>query len=153
MVDIDVATSALTAVVADLVHQEDLDGTVLAGVTRAARYETLVALAEDNLRLGCPVVAVAPFTAERRDSMAWARVADRLRAAGGVPTLVWVKVSRELLRERLQVRAAARDRTKLADLAAFLDRVPLGAPVGPHVAVDAAADVESQCSAVLAGLG
>lgn len=152
MVDIDVATGPLTSVVADLIRQDDLDGADLAGVTRSARYETLTALAEDNLQLGLPVVVVAPFTSERRNPAAWAKLADRLRAAGGAPTLVWLQANRELLKKRLHGRAAARDRAKVANLAVFLDRVDLDPPAGPHVAIDAAVDMESQYAAVLAGV-
>jgi predicted kinase len=152
LLDLDVATAPLTAVVADLVGRSDLDDAGLAGMTRAARYETLFALAEDNLRVGHPVVLVAPFTAERRGAEAWSRVVDRLSAAGGTPTLVWLRAGRDLLVERLRSRGAARDRGKLADPAAFLDRIPLGPPGVPHLAVDASAPTARQCAAVLAGL-
>jgi predicted kinase len=152
LVDIDVATQPLTAVVAGLLREDDLDAPRLAGATRGARYETVTALAEDNLRLGRPVVLVAPFTAERRQVPAWERLAGRLRAAGGSPALVWLRLDRELLGERLRGRAAERDRAKLAGLAGFLDRVPLGPPAGPHLAVDAAADLDTQCATVLTRL-
>jgi hypothetical protein len=49
-------------------------------------------------------------------------------------------------------RAADRDRRKLADVAAFLDRVDLDPPAAPHLAVDAAASPASQVRAVLKGL-
>jgi predicted kinase len=152
LLDLDVATAPLAAVVADLVGQSDLDAAELAGTTRAARYETLFALAEDNLRVGCPVVLVAPFTTERQESKAWTRIADRLTAAGGTPTLVWLRAGRELLLERLRSRGAARDLGKLADPAGFLDRIPLVPPEVAHVAVDAAAGTGEQCAVVLAGL-
>jgi predicted kinase len=152
LLDLDVATAPLTAVVAELVGQSDLDGAELAGATRAARYETLFALAEDNLRVGRPVVLVAPFTTERQESEAWTRVADRLTAAGGAPTLVWLRAGRELLLHRLRARGATRDRGKLADPAGFLDRIPLVPPVVAHVAVDAAAGTGQQCAAVLSRL-
>jgi predicted kinase len=67
LVDQDTATAPLVAVVADLVGVDDLDDRRLAGPTRGARYEAVTALAEDNLRIGTPVVLVAPFTSERRD--------------------------------------------------------------------------------------
>ena len=92
LVDQDTATAPLTAVVAELVGVDDLDDHRLAGPTRAARYETVAALAEDNLRVGTPVVLVAPFTAERRDVLAWDALGGRLRAAGGSPLLVWLRV-------------------------------------------------------------
>ncbi len=66
-------------------------------------------------------------------------MADRLTAAGGRPLLVWLQVTPALLRARMGDRAADRDRGKLADFAAFLDRVDLDPPAAPHLAVDAAA--------------
>jgi hypothetical protein len=101
LLDQDVLTGPLTSVVGSLVGSDDLDDPALATPTRAARYESLLATAVDNLRVGRPVVAVAPFTAERADPEAWARVRDRLVAAGGSPLLVWLRIERdELLRPR-----------------------------------------------------
>jgi len=114
-----------------------------------ARYETIYSAAVSNLAAGNPVVLVAPFTAERRDPAAWHAVADRLAAAGGRPLLVWLRVTPALLRDRMAGRAAARDRDKLADLAAFLDRVDLGPPATAHLAVDAADSPDAQVRAVL----
>src|SRR6059058_4129687 len=90
LVDQDTVTGPLVAVVADLVGVHDLDDARLAGPTRDARYETVVAAAEENLRVGRPVVLVAPFSRERRDLHAWQALDDRLRAAGGSPLLVWL---------------------------------------------------------------
>ena len=81
LIDQDTATAPLVAVVSELVGVSDLDDVRLAGPTRAARYETVIALAEDNLRVGTPVVVVAPFTEERRAPVAWASA--RRPAAGG----------------------------------------------------------------------
>ncbi len=92
LVDQDTATAPLVAVVMDLLGVHDLDDARLAGPTRQARYETVTALAEDNLRVGTPVVLVAPFTDERRDLDAWAALDRRLRAAGGSPLLVWLQL-------------------------------------------------------------
>jgi predicted kinase len=152
LLDLDVATTAMTAVVADQVGQRDLDSPALAEATRAARYETLTALAEDNLRVGRPAVLVAPFTAERRDPAAWAALSARLTAAGGAPALVWLRAGPDLLLDRLRFRAAERDRSKLLDPARFLDGVPLGAPAIAHLAVDASLDADRQCAEVLAAL-
>lgn len=50
----------LTRVVSGLAGVHDLDDPVLARLTRDACYDTLLALAEANLRAGRPVVLVAP---------------------------------------------------------------------------------------------
>jgi predicted kinase len=148
--DQDVLTGPLTAVVAGLLGTDDLDSPALANATRAARYETLAAGAEDNLRTGRPVVLVAPFSAERRDPAAWARLAERLGHAGGEPTMVWLRLTGEDLLARMTLRGAPRDRVKVADPTGYLARIELGEPVVPHLPVDATAAVEEQCRSVLA---
>jgi predicted kinase len=136
LLDLDTATAPLVEVVAGLLGSDDLDGAALAGATRAARYEVLLAVAEDCLRCGTAVVLVAPFTTERASAPAWGGLAARLRDAGGLATLVWAHAPREVLRDRLVGRGADRDAAKLADLDAHLARLDLSAPEAPHVAVD-----------------
>jgi predicted kinase len=148
LLDQDVVTGALTAVVGDLVGTHDLDDPRLAALTRDARYEAVLATAEDNLLAGTPVVLVAPFTAERADPAAWRRVRDRLAAAGGRPALVWLRLPADELVHRLRSRRAARDSGKLADSAAFASAELLRPPVVEHVAVDATAATEQQLGVI-----
>jgi predicted kinase len=149
LVDQDTVTAPLVAVVADLVGVHDLDDARLAGPTRGARYETVVAVAEDNLRVGIPVVLVAPFTHERRDVRAWAALDRRLRAAGGSPVLVWLRIEPAVAARRLRARGAARDLAKATDPAAARRE---SAPVGPHLTVDGADPIEEIVTEVLAAL-
>jgi predicted kinase len=148
LVDQDTVTGALVAVVADLVGVHDLDDPRLAGPTRAARYEAVVAVAEDNLRVGTPVVLVAPFTRERADIDAWVTLDRRLRNAGGAPLLVWLRLRPETALQRLTTRGAARDLAKIGE--------PVGldgtAPSGPHLALDAERPVAELVDTVLAAL-
>ena len=65
------ATGPLVRVISGLTGVHDLDDPALAGLTRAARYDTLLGLAAANLRAGRPVVLVAPFSTERADPSAW----------------------------------------------------------------------------------
>lgn len=148
LLDQDVLTGPLTAVVSTLLGADDLDSPALTEATRAARYETLTAGAQDNLRAGRPVVLVAPFTAERRDPVAWQRLAKRLAEAGGAPIVVWLRLPGEELLARMHARDADRDRGKLAG-AAYPARADLAAPVVPHVAIDATAGLAEQCAQVL----
>ena len=67
LLDLDVATGPLTRVVSGLIGVRDLEDPVLAGLTRDARYDTLLDLADANLRAGLPVVLVAPFSRERAE--------------------------------------------------------------------------------------
>ena len=152
LVDQDTVTGPLVAVVAELVGTHDLDDPRLAGPTRQARYETVVAVAEDNLRVGTPVVLVAPFSAERRNLPAWQALDRRLRAAGGAPVLVWLQLEPSAVVRRLQARGAPRDLAKLADPSSFLAGLDHGRPVGPHLAVDAGGTVDEVAGRVLAGL-
>jgi predicted kinase len=152
LLDQDTATAPLTAVVADLVGVYDLDDRRLADPTRAARYETITGLAEDNLHAGTPVVLIAPFTAERRDRPAWDALDHRLRAAGGAPTLLWLRLDPAIVVQRLRARGADRDLAKLADVGAFLSTLDVAVPAVPHVAVDAAGSTEDVVRDVLAVL-
>ena len=132
--------------VSELAGVRDLDDPVLAGLTRAARYDTLLDLAAANLRAGRPVVLVAPFTAERAQPSAWAAAADRLAA---VPAMVWLHLPPEELVRRLSLRSLARDETKIADPAAFLTGLDLGPPSVPHLALDASRPTGVLVQAVL----
>jgi predicted kinase len=146
LLDLDVATGPLTRVVSGLAGVADLDDPALAGLTRAARYGTLLGLAAANLQAGRPVVLVAPFTAERAQPAAWAAVAGRLAVP---PVLVWLHLPPGELIRRLTRRALGRDESKIADPAAFLAGLDLGPPAVPHLAVDAALPVGAQVDAVL----
>ncbi|GIF63616.1 hypothetical protein Ais01nite_16510 [Asanoa ishikariensis] len=109
-----------------------------------------------------PACAAAHFGADRAGGAGRAGAAtpthdrDRRRtewsAVDGRPLLVWLRVTPSLLRARMEGRGADRDRRKLADLGAFLDRVDLDPPNAPHLAVDAADSPAAQVRAVLAGL-
>jgi predicted kinase len=152
LIDQDVATGALVDVVASLIDVHDLDDARLATLTRGARYETIIDLAADNLRCGLAVVLVAPFTAERRQLAAWQDLERRLAAAGGVATLVWLRLGAHQILERMRARGAARDADKLRDESSLLARLDLDPPVGPHVRLDAAAPVSDLVDVVLARL-
>lgn len=150
LLDQDVVTGPLVAVVGDLLGSHDLDDPRVAGATRAARYEVLLATAEDCLAVGTPVVLVAPFSAERRDAGAWDAVAARLEAAGGAPALVWAHVPGEELVRRLRERGEPRDAGKLADPEAYLAGLDLAPPAGPHTAVDTSAPLDDDDVAAVA---
>jgi len=135
ILDLDVATGPLTRVVSELIGVRDLHDPVLAGLTRDARYDTLLGLAEANLRVGRPVVLVAPFSAERAQPPAWAATARRIAAD---PAMVWLHLAPEELIQRLTRRGLSRDEDKIRDPASFLTSLDLEPPVVPHLALDAA---------------
>jgi predicted kinase len=149
LLDLDVATGPLTRVVAGLAGTGDLDDPVLAGLTRAARYDTLLDLAEANLRAGRPVVLVAPFSAERARPAAWAAATRRLPAPS---TMVWLYLPADELVRRLTQRGLARDEGKIRDPASYLTEVDLEPPAVPHLALDATRPVGELVAAVLSHL-
>jgi predicted kinase len=151
VLDIDVATGPLTSVISELIGADDLSDPRLAHLTRTARYETLLALAEDNLRVGTPVIVVAPFTAER-ELRPWQIAADRLGAHTDQVVLVWLHLPSDELRERLVARGASRDQIKIEDVAAFLAALDPRPPVAPHLALDARQPPAGLVQAILSRL-
>ena len=149
VLDLDVATGPLTRVVSGLIGVHDLDDPVLARLTRAARYDTLLGLAAANLRAGRPVVLVAPFSTERAQPSAWATTAQRIP---GDATMVWLRLPPGELIRRLTQRALARDENKIRDPASFLTGLDLKPPVVPHLALDASQPTATLVKSVLARL-
>jgi len=155
LLDLDVATGPLTSVVSGLVGVPDLGDPRLARLTRAARYDTLFALAEENLRAGLSVVLVAPFTAERSVA-GWDAVAARLMPPAAGLLLVWLHLPPGQLVERLKRRAADRDTDKVRNPGAFLAALDRDPPAAAHLALDATlpvADLVERVAAHLAGPG
>jgi predicted kinase len=149
VLDIDVATGPLTTVVSDLIGVADLSDPRIAQLTRAPRYETLFALAEDNLRAGRSVVLVAPFTAERSVD-GWNAVVDRLKAHAAGLVLVWLRLPADQLVDRLRQRDAARDTDKVKNPDAFLAAIDHDPPAAPHLALDATEQVAELVDRVVA---
>lgn len=135
LLDLDTATASLVAVLGDLLGTDDLDDPDFVRLTRAARYEALTALAEDNVAVGTSAVMVAPFTTERRDEKAWSLLRHRMERVGAVTTMVWLRISAEEVVRRVDQRGAGRDLAKRrSEWSAGLDLAP---PAVPHLAVDA----------------
>lgn len=153
VLDQDSLTNPLVDVVAGMIGAEDYADRRLAALVRQARYECVHRAAVDCLTVGRPVVLVAPYTSERRSTAAWHAVREKLAAAGGEVTMVWLRIDGAEVVRRLTERAVPRDRTKLADPEAFAAGLDLTPPVGPHLAVDATLDTGSQVAVIRAALG
>jgi predicted kinase len=148
LLDQDVLTGPLTAVVAELVGAApgDLDDPRVRAATREATYAALVDTARGCLASGVPAVLVAPFTVERSDPAAWAALVERL---GAPARLVWASVSPGELVRRMAARDAVRDRRKLAHVEAFLASPAVAPPVVPYLPVDTTAPIDRQVSVLL----
>lgn len=152
VLDQDAMTNPLVDVVADLVGAHDYDDPRLAGLVRDARYACLLRVAADCVTAGVPVVLVAPFTTERRDPGAWARLADDVEGFGGRARLAWLRITPDVLVARLRQRGAARDAGKLRDVEAYVAGLDLAAPRSPFVEVDAALPVAEQARSLRSAL-
>ncbi|MCA1224879.1 AAA family ATPase [Saccharopolyspora sp. 6M] len=151
LLDLDVLTGPLTALLGEISGSVTPDSPWMREHARAARYESLLGTALDTVRTGTSAVLVAPFTAERTDPAAWEAVADRFRAAGAEPVLVWVDCPPEVALRRMRARAAARDAAKLAD-PAQVRAARADPPRTPHVRVDATRPIAAQLTELDRGL-
>lgn len=102
---------------------------------KAHEYGGMTAAAREIRLHGCPVILVAPFTTQIRDTGRWRAWVSQL---GGDPVrLLWVRTDVQTLRARLLSRSRSRDAGKLADFDAFVARMrPHEPPPVAHLAVD-----------------
>ena len=112
-------------------------------------YGAITAAARQIRAAGCPVLLVAPFTAQIRDPGRWAAWTEEL---GGDPVrLVWVTLEAATLRARIVARGRGEDAGKLADFERFAARMRLDEPPPvPHVRIDSAAPLEGQLARLVA---
>ena len=131
---LDTATADFVEVIAVLGGGSNLDDPAFADLTRTARYATLRHLAHDSLDAGVDVVLIAPFSAERRDLVAWERLHDDLAAHRAIVTMVWIRLSANEVQARVAQRGAVRDAAK--EDGSWLAALDLDPPVGEHLALD-----------------
>lgn len=148
LLDLDAVTNPLVEVIGDLLGRQDYDDPTLAALVREPRYRALLQVAEDCVGAGVPVVLVAPFSSERRDAVAWDRLAARFATAGARIQLAWLRIPAGELARRLAGRGAARDTGKFDDLAAFLQKVDLAPPAVPFLEVDALLPPDEQARGI-----
>ncbi len=152
LLDLDTVTNPLVDVVGGLLGTADYDDPELVALVREPRYRTLLQVASECVAAGVPVVLVAPFSIERREPEAWARLADRFAAAGARVRLAWLRLPADELARRLAARGAGRDSGKLDDLAAFLTEAGV-APLVPFLEVDALLPPGEQARGLIDRLG
>lgn len=134
LIDLDVATNPLLRRVMALMGVDDIDDPALSTQVREARYQVVHDLALDNVRVGRPVVCVAPFTKEARDPGQYESLRAKYSTHGAVPVLVWLTTPPDVIMARMRSRNAPRDRFKL-DNPDWVASLSTGTPVVPHLEV------------------
>ncbi|MDF2442890.1 MAG: mannitol-/sugar-/sorbitol-6-phosphatase [Subtercola sp.] len=170
ILDLDTLTNPLLDALSDVLPGEHWLTGPHAPVIRSGRYAVLREAAAEITALGLSAVLVAPFTAELRGGTEWAELVAAVAPATVV--VVHVDGSPALLAARRAERGAARDAFRPADAVGTVtgfgagsgaevgDAVPAGAtvarggaPVIPHLRIEAALATEQQLQRVLRELG
>jgi predicted kinase len=115
-------------------------------------YAGLTGTAREIRSYGCPVLLSGPFTRQIHEPDRWRSWVAEL--GGGTVRLVWVRSDAATLRGRLAARGSGRDTGKLADFAAFADRMRLDEePAVPCAVIDnrrtAAVSLDQQVAALV----
>ena len=111
---------------------DDRDSPQYKHLYREPVYETLFALAEENLN-HVPVVVAGPFTSESQDPEWPVQLEARF---GGPVEIHYVWADPETRRRRMIARGEPRDQPKLADWEAYLATCAPGPPPFPHVWIE-----------------
>lgn len=139
LLDLDTLTNPLLSLLAAATGAgDDLDHPSLRGEVRDARYRCLADTAAQVVSAGCSAVAVAPFTVELAELIAW----QEFSGSGSNPAissvLICVHIDPAVARQRRNVRGLPRDQS--------VDRLESAVPGPatvlrtPHLCADGAAD-------------
>jgi predicted kinase len=114
----------------------DRDNAYYWETVRPLEYATLERIAFDHLELGKVVVIDAPLRPELMDPAWVARIRGECERRQANFLAVWVLVSPETARRRMERRAEARDHWKLANWEEFLRRQPYDPPTGATLVLE-----------------
>jgi hypothetical protein len=131
--DIDTASEVLvqTALTAMQLNPDDRDSPFFKSTFRNPIYESVFAIAQENLP-HISVVIAGPFTSEKADAQWCAELQQRFKARVEVH---YVHCSEMQLKRNMERRANRRDAYKLANWEFYMRSHPLHLPLHPHVLV------------------
>lgn len=135
LVDIDTCTEPIIQIALAEAGKDpnDRDSPYFKEKFRHAIYETLFAIAKDNLNHS-NVIIVGPFTKELREPDWPDQIAKTL---GAIPEIHYLRCDPSIRKDRMSQRASARDQSKLEDWKSYLlyygEEKP---PVFEHILID-----------------
>jgi predicted kinase len=123
-------------------HAADRDCLIYWDYIRPLEYTSLVRLAFDHLRLGKVVVIDAPLRPEL-DNLAWLQQMEQsCNDLGASLAAIWIEVSPECARRRMQQRSEPRDKWKLENWNEFIRRQNYGPPRAAQLVLQNDDDVQ-----------
>lgn len=114
-------------------HPSDRDCPVYWNYIRPLEYRSLERLAFNHLSLGKVAVIDAPLRPELDDSAWLHRMDMSCKALGSRLVAIWIEVSPECARERMQQRSEPRDKWKLDNWNEFISRQSYKAPLAAQL--------------------
>lgn len=143
LLDLDTLTNPLLALLAATTGAgDDLDHPSLRGAVRDARYRCLADTAAQVASAGCSAIAVAPFTAELAEPIAWHQFPGRGLDQTASKVLICVHVDPAVARQRRGDRGLPRDQSLLQRDAAL--PTPAAVPRTPHICADGTAEPQRE---------
>ncbi len=139
MLDKDTLTRPVVEVALELLgkspHDRESD-TYVDGI-RPREYEALISAANENLECGNSVILTAPFIRELNDVTWINRAQAGFAALNATVHLVWVFCDEDTMHTYVRRRGAARDASKLADWATYMESIDVDfRPAAPYALID-----------------
>lgn len=134
LLDQDTMTNPIASLVLERSSSRSFDDPHIREALRRARYDSLAAVARENLQAGNSVLAVAPFSAERTEPRAWQETIAALDCPQCTARLLWMNTPASVARERMAARGLSRDAQKIADFDTWASG-RFAPPITPHIEV------------------
>ncbi|MGI8417360.1 MAG: AAA family ATPase [Nakamurella sp.] len=139
LLDLDTLTNPLLSLLAAAAGAvDDLGHPSLRGEVRDARYRCLADTAAQVVSAGCSAVAVAPFTLELAEPIAWQEFSGPGSNPAVSSVLICMHIDPAVARQRRNVRGLPRDQSLRGRESAVPGLVTV--PRTPHLCADGAAD-------------